>query len=129
MGGFALQKKSSPSGSNPAYFPCDSNRGWHGEWFYIRNPTEASFPPFTRRRPERRDSWSWGPASRQNKLEVIEAELQKLVQHDLDGLRVFHTFFRRWVTPLVERSWSMWMYSGPIDLDRVSPEELAKDEF
>ena len=32
-----------------------------------------------------------GPSSWLNKLEVIEAELQKLVQHGLDGLRVFYT--------------------------------------
>jgi len=50
VGGFALQKKPRPSGSYPAYSTCDSNRGWHGKWFYIRNPVEA---PFIRRRPER----------------------------------------------------------------------------
>ena len=58
-----------------AYSPCDSNRGWHGEWFYIRNLVEVPFPSFIRRRPERRESWSWGPARRQNKLEIIEMEL------------------------------------------------------
>ena len=73
--GFALQKKPSSSGSYPVYTPCDSNRGWHGEWFYIRNPMEAPFPSFTGRRPERRESWSWGPSSQQNKLEIIRAEL------------------------------------------------------
>ena len=56
VGGFALQKKPSSSGSYPAYTPYDSNRGWHGEWFYIRNPMEVPFPPFTERRPERRES-------------------------------------------------------------------------
>ena len=55
-------------------------------------------------------------------------ELQKLVQHGLDGLRVFHTFFRCRVTPLAERRQPMWNYLGPIDPDRTSPEELAKDE-
>ena len=64
VGGFALQKKQKPSTSYPVYSPYDSNRGWHGEWFYIRNPAEAPFPPFTERRPERRESWSWGPSSR-----------------------------------------------------------------
>ena len=54
---------------------------------------ETLFPPFTEGRLERQESWSWGPSSRQNKLEVIEAELQKLMQHGLDGLHVFHTFF------------------------------------
>ena len=63
VGGFALQKMPRPSGSYPAYSPYDSNRGWHGEWFYIQNPAKASFPPFTERRPERRESWSWGPSS------------------------------------------------------------------
>ena len=40
---------------------------------------EAPFPPFTGRRPERRESWSWGPSSRQNKLGIIETELHKLL--------------------------------------------------
>ena len=56
MGGFALQRKPSAGGSYPMYIPCDSNRGWHGEWFYIRNPVEAPFPTFIGGRPERRDS-------------------------------------------------------------------------
>ena len=64
VGGFTLQNKPSASGSYPVYTPYDSNRGWHGEWFYIRNPVEAPFPPFIDTRPERLDSWSWGPASR-----------------------------------------------------------------
>ena len=55
-GGFALQKKLSTSGTYPAYSPYDSNRGWHGEWFYIRNLAEAPFSPFTERRPERWES-------------------------------------------------------------------------
>ena len=64
VGGFTLQKKPSVSGLYPAYTPYDSNRGWHGEWFYIRNLAEAPFLPFTGRRPERQESWSWAPASR-----------------------------------------------------------------
>ena len=64
VGGFALQRKSSIGGSYPMYTPYDSNWGWHGEWFYIRNSTEVLFLLFTRRRPERRDSWLWGPSSR-----------------------------------------------------------------
>ena len=50
------------------------------------------------------------------------------MRHGLDGVWVFHTFFRRWVAPLVERTRSMWMYSGLMDPDRASPEELANDE-
>ncbi|XP_066324197.1 E3 ubiquitin-protein ligase EL5-like [Miscanthus floridulus] len=74
-GGFALQKKLSALGSYPVYTPCDSNRGWHGEWFYIRNLVEVPFLPFTGRRLEKQENWSWGPASRQKK----KVELQKLM--------------------------------------------------
>jgi len=49
------------------------------------------------------------------------------VQHGLDGLRVFQTFYRR-VALLAERRRPMWNYLGPTDPDRTSPEELAKDE-
>ena len=69
------------------YIPYDSNRGWHGEWFYIRNPVEAPFSVFTGGRPERWDSWSWGPSYwEKKKVEIIEVELQKLVRHGLDGV-------------------------------------------
>jgi hypothetical protein len=75
-----------------------------GEWFYIRNPAEAPFPPFIGRKLERQESWSWGPASQQKKLEIIEVELQKLIRRGLDGVWVFHTFFHRRVALLVERT-------------------------
>ena len=74
-------------------------------------------------------SWSWGYArSKKHKVEVIEEELRKLVRVDLDGVRVFHTLFRRRVAPLAERSWPMWMYGGRSDPDHVSPEDLSDDE-
>ena len=50
------------------------------------------------------------------------------MQHSLDGVRVFHTFFRCRVAALVERRRPMWAYYGPTNPDRASPEELAKDE-
>ena len=62
VGGFALQKRPKPSVPYPVYSPSDSNRGWHGEWFYIRNPVEALFPMFTEGRLEKRESWMWRPS-------------------------------------------------------------------
>ena len=70
-----MQKKPKLSVPYPAYSPYDSNRGWHSEWFYIRNSVEALFPMLTERRLEMRESWSCCPTGRQNKLEVIEMEL------------------------------------------------------
>ena len=106
VGGFALQRKPrAGGGSYPAYTPCDSNRGWHGEWFYIRNPAKAPFPAFTGGRPVKQKSWLWGCArTERHKVEVIEEELRKLIRLGLDGVRVFHTLFRHWVAPLAKRT-------------------------
>ena len=85
---------------------------------------------FTGGRPEKRDNWSWGPTCREKKkVEIIEEELQKLVRHGLDGVRVFHSLYHRWVAPLAQRTWPMWLYSGPSDPDHVSPEDLSDDEI
>ena len=52
------------------------------------------FPAFTGGRLEKQDSWSWGCAHKEkHKVGVIEEELQKLVKHGLDGVRVFHTLY------------------------------------
>ena len=117
-------------GSYPAYTPCDSNRGWHGEWFYIRNPAGASFPAFTGERPVKQKSWSWGCAhTDRHKVEAIEEELWKLVRGGLDGVQVFHTLYRRQVASLAERTHPMWTYGGWSDPDRASLEELPDDEI
>ena len=70
----------------------------------------------------------WGPSSWQNKLGIIEAELQKLLQHGLGVLWVFHTFFHQKVALLGERTQPMWMYTGPTDPDHASSDELASNE-
>ena len=114
----------------PAYTPCDSNRGWHGEWFYFRNPAEAPFPAFTGGTLEKQKSWWWGcPHTERHKVGAIEEELQKLVRRSLDGVRVFHTLYHRRVAPLAERTHPMWTYGGRLDLVHVSPEDLLDDEI
>ena len=115
--------------SYPAYLPYDSNRGWHGEWFYIRNLVAVAFLVFTGGRPKKQDSWSWGCARREKKkMEIIEEELRKLVRRGLDGVRVFHTLYRHRVTLLVKKTQPMWRFGGPLDPDRASSEERPDDE-
>ena len=63
-----------------------------------------------------------------HKVEAIEEELRKLVRGSLDGVRVFHTLYRRRVAPLAERTHPMWTYGGRSDPDHVSPEDLLDDE-
>ena len=89
---------------------------------------EAPFLAFTGGRPKRQESWSWGPSRWEKKVEIIEVELQKLVRHGLDGVRVFHTLYHHRVAPLAERALLMWKYGGLTDPDRASPKELPNDE-
>jgi hypothetical protein len=56
--GFALQKRGGWSGGYPAYTPAESNRGWHEEWFYIRNLEQIPFLAFTRVCPMKKDIWT-----------------------------------------------------------------------
>ena len=115
--------------SYPGYLPCDSNRGWHREWFYIKNPVATPFPVFTDKRPEKKESRSWGYAKKEkHKVGVIEAELWKLVKSGLNGVWVFHTLYRHRVMPLAERVQPMWMYDGLMDSDRTSLKDLPDDE-
>jgi len=95
VGGFGLQWRPGKT-SYPRYTPVDNNRGWHDEWFYIRNPSrrEEAFPAFTRSAPEKQDSWIWGASRRKkNNVGVIEEVLQGLVACGLDGARIFATIF------------------------------------
>ena len=59
---------------------------------------------------------------------VIEEELRKLIRDGLDGVQVFHTLYRRRVTPLAERTHPMWMYDSRLDPDRASLEDLLDDK-
>ena len=68
------------------------------------------------------------PIRRSIRWGVIEEELSKLIKHSLDGVRVFHTFYRHRVAPLAERTWLMWLYSGPSDPNYASLEDLLDDE-
>ena len=74
----------------------DNNRGWHDEWFYIRNPSkrEEAFPAFTRSAPEKQDIWIWGASRRRkNTVGMIKEVLQGLVSRGFDGARVFAIIF------------------------------------
>ena len=93
-----------------------------------QEPGGGVIPDVYRERPKKRESWTWGPSRQQKKLAIIEPELQKLVLNSLDGLQVFHTFFRHRVAPLAERTWSMWEYFGPVNPNSASSGELLKDE-
>jgi hypothetical protein len=102
----------------------DNNRGWHDEWFYIRNPSkrEEAFPAFTRSAPEEQDIWIWGASRRRkNTVGMIKEVLQGLVSRGFDGARVFAIIFRCRVRVLLARRGKMW------DYERDEPQEELRD--
>jgi hypothetical protein len=112
--GFDLQKRARRSGDYPVYTPADSNRGWHEEWFYIRNVAGHPFPSFTGACPVRKDSWTWGrPTAEKERAEVLEKVLWKCIMEDgLDGVWLFGTMFSHRVIPLAIRTTKIWEYTG-----------------
>jgi hypothetical protein len=44
------------------------NKGWHAQWFYLKNDVAAPLPEFTRRLIEDAPQvWGWGPPDREKK--------------------------------------------------------------
>jgi hypothetical protein len=45
-----------------------SNKGWHSQWFYIKNYDAAPLPLFTGRTIAMAPpAWSWGPVDKEKK--------------------------------------------------------------
>ncbi|RLN34268.1 hypothetical protein C2845_PM03G29740 [Panicum miliaceum] len=108
----------------------ESNKGWHGDWFYIRNPLEAPFPEFHGGWPVRDLSWTWGTPTSEKFLarEIKEVIRKRVVEAGLNGATLFFTMRERRVMPLAERRMPMWLYSGPSNPDRAFAEELPEDD-
>ncbi|RLM73906.1 hypothetical protein C2845_PM15G04270 [Panicum miliaceum] len=130
VGGFGLQRRPRHDDVYPEYTPADTNNGWHGDWFYIRNPPEAPFPEFHGERPVRDLSWTWGTPTLEKTLagEIKEIIRECVVKAWLNGVTLFYTMRERQVMPLAERRMPMWLYFGPSDPDRAVVDELPEDE-
>ncbi|RLN07826.1 hypothetical protein C2845_PM11G17190 [Panicum miliaceum] len=106
------------------------NIGWHGKWFYIRNPPEAPFPKFHGECPARDLSWTWETQAEEKLLieEIKEIIRKRVAEAGLNGATLFFTMRKRCVMPLPERRLPMWLYSISADPDRSLAKELPEDE-
>ena len=122
VGDFGLQRKPGKSASYLPYTPVDSHRGWHEEWFYIRNPAkrEEAFPTFTGKRPEKKESWGWGaPTAEKARTWVIEDVLKERVSQGLNGVHLFATIFFRRVHALALHRSKMWDHAHGESLEQL----------
>ena len=127
-GGVNFQLRSRKGGEYIHLPLATSNKGWHHEWFMIRN-FEPPLPAFTGAAPAPSDAWKWGPAvDERKKLEVVLVQVAALVREGLTGEAVLRTFYARRIQPLRSRVHGMWRYAGPSDSTRESADELAESE-
>ena len=92
-GGVNLQLRSGKGGEYFHLPLATSNKGWHHEWFMIKN-FEPPLPAFTGAAPVPSDAWKWGVAADdKKKLEVVLVQVAALVREGLTGEAVLRTFY------------------------------------
>ena len=83
-----------------------SNKGWHSQWFYVKNDAAAPLPVFTRRYiVETPGSWGWGVMGKEKKhLNNLLAALRTLKERGVKGSGIIGTYHARRVAPLMART-------------------------
>ena len=78
-----------------------SNKGWHSQWFYVRDDVSATLPRYTGRLiVDAPESWSWGVQSKDKKhLSDLFSALQALKDRGIKGTGIIGTYHARRVAP------------------------------
>ena len=83
-----------------------SNKGWHSQWFYLKNAAAAHLPEFTGHLIEEAlESWrKWGvPEKDKKKIWDHITTIHILKENGLKGLGVIGAYHARRVAPLMTR--------------------------
>ena len=104
--------------------PCQlsrSNKGWHAQWFYLKNDPTTPLPDFTMCLIEEAPStWSWGPPVKEKKsmYDILEA-IASLRNRDHHGASVIGAYHARRVEPLMARTLPLLGMMPVVELDRT----------
>ena len=90
-------------GTYPLMCLSTSNKGWHLQWFYVKNDAAAPLPAFTRCYIlEALGSWGWGVLVKEKKqLNGLLAVLRTLKQRGMKGSGIIGAYHTRRVAPLM----------------------------
>ena len=82
-----------------------SNKGWHSQWFYLKNDTTAPLPEFTGRLEEAPEQWrKWGILEKdKKKISDHIAAIHILKENSLKGSGIIGAYHTRTVAPLMMR--------------------------
>jgi len=83
-----------------------SNKGWHSQWFYVKNNATAPLPAFTGRYIlEAPESWGWGVQAKEKKhLNGLLVALRTLKERGVKGSGIIGAYHARRVAPLMART-------------------------
>ena len=95
FGGATIQLRSGKSGEYINLPLASSNKGWHREWFLLRNLSPES-PAFTGATPKSQECWGWGLVEKEKcKVAPILEQIAALKTEVLMDEAILHTFFAR----------------------------------
>ena len=85
------------AGAYPLMRLSTSNKGWHSQWFYVKNDAAAPLPVFTGRYiVETPGSWGWGVTGKEKKhLNGLLAALRTLKDRGVKGSGIIGAYHAR----------------------------------
>ena len=106
-----------------------SNKGWHSQWFYIKNDAAAPLPAFTEHCIlEAPGSWGWGiPGKGKKQLNGLLAAIRTLKQRGVKGSAIIGAYHVRTVAPLMAHALPLYQmvleasFEGTVLVDEALP--------
>ena len=100
-----------------------SNKGWHSQWFYLKNDIAAPLPEFTEHLIEEAlEQWrKWGiPEKDKKKIRDHIATIHILKENGLKWLGVVGAYHMRRVAPLMRRTFPLYAMAPEASFDRTA---------
>ena len=97
-----------------------SNKGWHSQWFYLKDDVAAPLSEFTGRLIEEAlESWrKWGVLEKdKKKIRDHNAAIHILKESGLKGSGVIEAYHARRVAPLIMRALSLYAMAPEVSFD------------
>ena len=105
-----------------------SNKGWHSQWFYLKNDAAAALPEFTGRlieeAPEPWRKWG-GPEKDKMKIQDHITTIHILKENGLKGLGVISAYHTRMMAPLMTRALSLYVMAPEASFDETTLAEVT----
>jgi len=97
-----------------------SNKGWHSQWFYLKNDTTTPVPKFTRRMIEEAlEQWrKWGLLEKdKKKIRDHIVAIHILKENGLKGLGIIGAYHARRVAPLIMHALPLYAMAPEVSFD------------